>query len=300
MENYWSLVSCEFLNPWLDPSLRKKVLFLGGLPVDCPYEELFSFLRQFSEVLWLRIEVDSFTGISKGFAYCILADTGYPKILAKSIYYIRGIPVGVQLWKDPATYLSHKFSEMERKVFIKRIPPQLQERDLSDYFAKFGTVELCEIKKSHLDHSSRGIGFVVFSSSEEAGKCLLKRNHFVCGLKVECHKCKDRKKFSVPPETDSAETGPGASRNSRLEAAGHKKRPAKKASRCGVARLDRETSAEPEQIQAAHALIPADELFEACAESAESSFTAVDRDATEEGLPSQGVLLSLKHLIDEC
>lgn len=301
MEACFSTLRCASLDPWLDPVLRSKVLFLGGLPVDCAYEELFSFLRQFAEVIWLRIEVDSYTGISKGFAYCILAESGYPKILAKSVYYIRGIPFGVQLWKDPVSYLSHKFSEMERKVFVKRIPPALQEQDLCAYFARFGSVELCEIKKSHLDHSSRGIGFVLFASVADAGKCLLKRYHFVRGHKVECHKCKDRKKYSAPPEAEDSVKGPCSSATPSDQGVPIlKKRPTKKPRHGDRSAAGRETRTEPQQPEAAHSLIPASELFDACAESADSSFTAVDRDAADENAPSQGVLLSLKHLIDEC
>ena len=303
MEACHSTLRCASLNPWLEPDLRRKILFLGGLPVDCAYEELFSFLRQFAEVLWLRIEVDSYTGISKGFAYCILADSGYPKILAKSVYYMKGIPVGVQLWKDPVVYLSQKFNEMERKVFIKRIPPELQEQDLGAYFSKFGTVELCEIKKSHLDHSSRGIGFVLFASVAEAGRCLLKRYHFVRGHKVECHKCKDRKKYSALPEAEGSAKGPCSSATPCDQGVYiQKKRPAKKPRRSDRTAPARDTRTEPEakQPEAAHPFAPGDELFEVCAESADSSFTAVNRDPADDNTPSLGVLLSLKHLIDEC
>ena len=300
MECYFSQLRCGILNPWLDPALRRKVLFLGGVPVDCSYEELYNFLRQFSEVLWLRIEVDSLTGVSKGFAYCILAESGYPKILAKTVYYLRGIPVGVQPWKDPASYLSHKFNEMERKVFIKRISPDLKETDLRVYFAKFGTIELCEIKKSHLDHSSRGIGFVLFSSTEEAEKCLVQRYHFVRGHKVECHKCKDRKKYSAPPEAEAPEQESCSLAGSGQGVSIQKKKPLRKPKHSIRAVPETDARTVSKQSITSHPLLQASELFEACGESPDSSFTAVDREGADESSPSQGVLISLKHLIDEC
>ena len=192
-------------NPWVT-EYKSKILFIGGLPLDCTYIELYQFLIQYSDILWMRIDVDPGSGISRGCGSCILTgEQGRISILKAKDHYIRGALIGVQPWKEPRQYKAQKILELNRKVFVKRIVPILSEGVLKTYFSQFGQVEFIDIKKQQIEINRNGFCFVVFSTEKETSKCLQNRFHFIQGNKVVCSKCRERESF---PKALQVETRP--------------------------------------------------------------------------------------------
>lgn len=179
-------------NPWGNPQCRGKILFVGGIPLDCTAGELVSFLAQYDEVSWLRIEEDPHSGIRKGYAFAMLQNPeGYTRILGQRHHSLRGLKIGISLWKDPKEYLNEKDKIMRRKVFVKRLHASVSDADLYSYFSAFGPLEKAEIRRSHLDNTSRRIGYVIFEREEDAARCLDVRMHLMNGREIICKKCKN-------------------------------------------------------------------------------------------------------------
>ena len=180
-------------NPWLVDEYKGWILFIGGLPYDCSYQDLYDLLSNYSGVMWMRIEYNCLTLSPKGFAHCMLTtEEGYSKILNDKNLYIRGVKIGCQMWKNPDEYEIERNNKKSRKVFVKRLIPKLTQTVLHQYFTQFGPVESIEIKKNHLDGGIRGIGFVVFKAHQSAAECLKQRFHIIDETKVVCSVCKEK------------------------------------------------------------------------------------------------------------
>ncbi len=179
-------------NPWNDPNLRSKILFVGGIPKDCTDIELYEFLSRFDEVLWQRIEFDHITAQPKGFAYAVLkTPEGYNRVLNSHDHMIRDLQIGVSMWKDPKDYLNEKDKVMRRKIFVKRLHPTCNEAELYNYFSQFGRLEKSEIRRSHIDNTSRRIGFIIYENEDGANKCLDAKLHVMNGREIVVKKCKN-------------------------------------------------------------------------------------------------------------
>eukprot|EP01047_Picozoa_sp_COSAG01_P047710 COSAG01_NODE_4584_length_4898_cov_18.985622_4_plen_231_part_00 len=62
---------------------------------------------------------------------------------------------------------------MRRKIFVGGIGP-LGEREIADFFSKFGTVESCEVLRGR-DKQPRGFSFVIFQKAETVAKLVATR-----------------------------------------------------------------------------------------------------------------------------
>lgn len=194
-------------NPWTCKEFSERILFIGGIPIDCSFQELHEFLSKFDTVLWQRIEVDKFTGIGRGFAYAILAtEEGKKAMLEKKGLKMRNLQIGVSIWQPKSEYLSKKDQNMAKKIFIKRISPFCSEKDLETYFSSFGKVEKAVVLRNHHDNSSRKIGFVYFETEEAAQKSLECSSHMLHGREFSVKKClnvnETKKERSMAEDSD--------------------------------------------------------------------------------------------------
>lgn len=178
-------------NPWMARENEGRILFIGGIPLDSSYSEVFFFLSGFDTVKWLRVETDEFER-PKGYAYAMLAtDGGYHRVLSLPCWKLRNVSVGVKIWKDPKKYLLEKDELQRRKVFVKRLSPYTTEKTMVQYFSQFGELERVDLRKNHEDNTSRRIGFVTFMTNEAAEKCLETIPHLLDGSTICCRKSKN-------------------------------------------------------------------------------------------------------------
>lgn len=187
--------TCLTMDPWKDPLLRNRILFIGGLHIQTSEDELYQFLLRFGEVMWFKIQKDQLTGAPKGFAFALFHhQAAYDKILQAPQYQIRGFDVEVRTWKDQTSYITEKELIMQRKVFVKDLLEKTNEQELITYFSKFGRVRKAEVLRNHQDRTSRRIAFIIFSSEDEARRCLLTHIHLLPGgHQITCLKCKTKK-----------------------------------------------------------------------------------------------------------
>lgn len=185
----------SIMDPWKDPQIRNRILFIGGLHIQTTEDELYQFLLRFGEVMWFKIQKDQLTGAPKGFAFALFHEQeAYDKILEFPQYQIRGFDVEVRTWKDQTSYITEKELIMQRKVFVKDLLDKTTEQELASYFRRFGRVTKAEVLRNHHDRTSRRIAFIIFSSEEEARRCLLTSVHLLPGgHQITCLKCKTKK-----------------------------------------------------------------------------------------------------------
>ncbi|XP_056019600.1 heterogeneous nuclear ribonucleoprotein D-like-B isoform X2 [Ostrea edulis] len=82
----------------------------------------------------------------------------------------------------------------ERKIFVGNLSWETSQKDLKDYFCKFGEVENCVLKQDLETRRSRGFGFVVFKDVGTVDKVLEEKTHSLGGRNIDPKRANPRKK----------------------------------------------------------------------------------------------------------
>ena len=84
-----------------------------------------------------------------------------------------------------------------RKMFVANIPDSITEKNIYDYFIKFGKIETCTILKERLTGKSRGFGFVLFTYQSSAKSALKSPIHIIGKNKIIVKKCRLAKEIQT-------------------------------------------------------------------------------------------------------
>ncbi|KAK1275226.1 Heterogeneous nuclear ribonucleoprotein 1 [Acorus gramineus] len=74
--------------------------------------------------------------------------------------------------------------ESETKIYIGKLPSEVEEESLKEHFKVFGEVLEITIVKDGSTGRPRGFGFVKFSDSDSVRKALYEENHLIYGEKI--------------------------------------------------------------------------------------------------------------------
>ncbi|XP_041720183.2 heterogeneous nuclear ribonucleoprotein A3-like [Coregonus clupeaformis] len=95
--------------------------------------------------------------------------------------------VYISLPKKYMTALAKK-CKLDHGLFIKDLSTYINEGYLQAYFQRWGSITACTIKKTPQDSDSKSasaLGFVMFSSEEEADEADWAGPHYIGGMDVE-------------------------------------------------------------------------------------------------------------------
>ena len=76
----------------------------------------------------------------------------------------------------------------DRKLFAGGLAQEANEKDITEYFSKFGEVVSVNLKMDQMTGRSRGFAFVVFKDVETLNKVLAEEGHAIKGKKVAVKK----------------------------------------------------------------------------------------------------------------
>ena len=82
---------------------------------------------------------------------------------------------------------SERQNDDDRKLFAGGLAQEATEKDITDYFSKFGEVVSVNLKMDQMTGRSRGFAFVVFKDVETLNK-VLQEEHAIKGKKVAVKK----------------------------------------------------------------------------------------------------------------
>ncbi|XP_052070805.1 heterogeneous nuclear ribonucleoprotein D-like-A isoform X4 [Mytilus californianus] len=83
--------------------------------------------------------------------------------------------------------------EDDRKLFVGNLSWETTQKDLKDYFCKYGEVENCTLKTEIETKRSRGFGFVVFKLASVVDKVLEEKEHKLNGRTIDPKKANPRR-----------------------------------------------------------------------------------------------------------
>jgi len=86
--------------------------------------------------------------------------------------------------------MSSNASVESRKLFVGGLSADTNEKDLTDYFTKYGAVEGVVLKKDPNTQRSRGFGFVTFESESSLNEAAAVSVHLIKGKKINPRKAK--------------------------------------------------------------------------------------------------------------
>ena len=158
------------------PSNRK--LFIGGVNSETTEKDIFDYFSKYGEVQLVKLVLDKDTNKSRRFGFVTMKDkTSIDKILNVQPHFILNKQIECKIalltnssinQKNENEVLTEKISSAN-KIFIGGISKSLKERDLVEYFNKFGSINECFIKRSS-NGISRGFGFIIFDSCDSIDK----------------------------------------------------------------------------------------------------------------------------------
>lgn len=80
----------------------------------------------------------------------------------------------------------------DRKLFVGGLSWETTDKELRDYFGKYGDIESINVKTDSMTGRSRGFAFIVFQEAESIDKVVAAGEHTINGKKVDPKKAKAR------------------------------------------------------------------------------------------------------------
>eukprot|EP00607_Mallomonas_marina_P006805 CAMPEP_0182426140 /NCGR_PEP_ID=MMETSP1167-20130531/12623_1 /TAXON_ID=2988 /ORGANISM="Mallomonas Sp, Strain CCMP3275" /LENGTH=413 /DNA_ID=CAMNT_0024607361 /DNA_START=118 /DNA_END=1359 /DNA_ORIENTATION=- len=167
-------------------------VFVGGLSWQTTEEGLRYYFEKFGELTDAALMTDKRTGQPRGFGFVTFKDPAAADLVLGQEHTIdaRLVDVKRAVPRDKAPTPSSSRHE-SRKIFVGGLAPEVAEKDLLDYFMKFGTVKDSVVMIDRKTSRSRGFGFVTFDS-DEALNTVLRTEHELHGKWVEVKRAEPR------------------------------------------------------------------------------------------------------------
>ncbi|UKK02925.2 hypothetical protein MACK_003023 [Theileria orientalis] len=182
------LIASHLPNTLIDSTLK---FFVGGLHPNTDETELSNYFAKYGQILSTQVMRDLNTGRHRGFGFVTLKVQHNSMNVFKDSHTVTGKRVDVRAMQTDVA------ASLKKKIFVGGLSKALNEEMLDEYFSKFGEVEKVTIMRQ-LDGTSRGFGFIVFTTEEAASGALRNPTHFVYGNKVDVRAAETRPKQSGP------------------------------------------------------------------------------------------------------
>ncbi|ODQ77784.1 hypothetical protein BABINDRAFT_66358, partial [Babjeviella inositovora NRRL Y-12698] len=149
--------------------------YVGDLHKAVTEEILLLFFSQFSSVDSVRVCVDTFTSLSKGYGYVNFTNQIEAEAAIKLLNYT--CLMGQEIRIMPAIHDKNKREATGCNLFISNLPSSFTSRKLFEYFSHHGDILTCKFdeKKRH--------GFVSYSDPQVAQRVIGRCN----GVEIEGH-----------------------------------------------------------------------------------------------------------------
>lgn len=161
-------------------------LFIGGLTVETSEMHLENHFSKFGFIFDVIIIRNRATGGSKGYGFisCNCYKTYQRIINTDHIINDRAIDCHASFKKldDP-----EKFQEnANKKIFVGGISSETSDKDLFNYFSRFGNVRQAYVIKDPVSKRSKKFGFAIMKDQESVDSVLAVSCHSIKGLAISC------------------------------------------------------------------------------------------------------------------
>ena len=157
---------------------NKNKLFIGGLKPETSIKDINDYFSIYGKVESAYIMIDKETNLSRRFGFVSMENiNSIMKILNLQPHFILNKQVEVKLALPDSSPIESKKEirhDNNRKIFIGGVGKSLSERELVEYFIKYGEISECFIKRNN--GVSRGFGFLIFKHTYSIERLFKKEN----------------------------------------------------------------------------------------------------------------------------
>jgi len=188
--NYMPIMgkACRIMWSQRDPAMRKSGagnIFVKNLAKDIDHKALFDTFSLFGNILSCKVAVDRATGESRGYGFVQFetveaADEAIKKVNGMSI---EGQVVYVGAFKKREARGS---TNSWTNVFVKNLPTTMLEEELRTMFGEFGEITSMKLQPGDEEGTSKGFGFINYSTHEEAKAAVSLFGCTAIALRYDC------------------------------------------------------------------------------------------------------------------
>ena len=147
-------------------------IFVGGLPSSVTAAELqisFSVFGQLKSLRLMRYR----DGLSRGFAFITFADwSTTQRVIDQKFHFMAGKHIECKLALDKEQARINIEHEVQRRIFVGNLTPEITAQDLYSYFSYFGTVSNVKIATTIKSDEPKVFAFIIFGNSHSADQVL--------------------------------------------------------------------------------------------------------------------------------
>ncbi|KAI1702746.1 RNA recognition motif domain-containing protein [Ditylenchus destructor] len=149
---------------------KEFTLYVGKLSPNTTNESLRNFYSRFGQLTQCNVKLDRQTGQSRGFGYvAFCSQEELDSALAVQPHVIDGTEVEIN-------YVTREYD-----LFVTSLHPNITEKELNDFFSRYGELRKCEIEETS---PVARTGFVGFWSEKDLLQALSDRPHIINGQMV--------------------------------------------------------------------------------------------------------------------
>lgn len=172
-------------------------LYIKNINEDMTDEQLNEMFSKYGKIVSAAVKPDEQNpGKNKGFAFVNFEEHAAAKVAVEELHDSeqQGKKIYVQRAQKKAErqdQLQKQFEQAKQErlqkwqgvnLYVKNLEDDMDEKRLEDEFAKYGTIQSIKIMRDE-KQSSRGFGFVCFTTPEEAQRALAEMNGKMVGTK---------------------------------------------------------------------------------------------------------------------
>ncbi|KAI1710911.1 RNA recognition motif domain-containing protein [Ditylenchus destructor] len=175
-----------------------RLIFVAALSKYTTEDTLFNYFRDFGDIISCKLEKNQDTGLSRQIAEVVFATIEQKqKALNCDSHIIDGKKISV-LGSNTKRY-------EESRLFVGAVPKTTSDKTFHQYFSQFGKIIESHIVLSE-SNSSRGFGYVTFSSQDSVDRVFDSVPHYIDGqpVNVELDIESGRGTFSSQEEVERA------------------------------------------------------------------------------------------------
>lgn len=175
-------------------------IFVGGIPVKVKPKLLEKHFAQFGEVVRVVLptptEQQGTDVESRGYAYVLFNEQSAADKACAKKFSINGRDIQVEPAKSCGINKQKLIGQLQKKVFISKVPNYIEEKDIAKSLSCYGQVIQVKLAIKLETGVRRNFGTVTFESKDAAAKAVAQRTHMIGKRKIIIEKAEKKSNSS--------------------------------------------------------------------------------------------------------